>query len=478
MGIAGIVRVAGAAAVVGAPAVLAAQATIRGVVYDSLVAGAPLAGAEVWIDGVPLSADADAEGRFTLGGVPAGRHRVTFSHPALGRFGFGAPVREVAVLDGATVDLALATPAAATVYASACPGPRDVKSGVVFGSARVGPADDAAPPPAAGVRAVASWSAITVAKGGVVRAERSVEARADAAGRFRLCGVPTDVPVQLVAEAPDGGVAARMLDLRDGVVGVATVHVPPPGAPGSADAAPGASVIAGTVHRPDGRPAAGARVSVHGSVHGADATATAGDDGRFVLRGVGSGARVIEARLLGTQPAAARVVLAPGRVTRLTLGLGARVAVLAPTTVREASVAPAVAGFEERRRRGAGRFVTAEQMRERGHVTLYDALVGVPGLTVRPPARPGSAPLLSVARASGQFGVMADGCQPVLFLDGARVTDVASVDGTAFADVGVGARDLYGIEVHQSLATAPPQYQALNGGCGVVLAWTRRAAGR
>jgi hypothetical protein len=469
-----------AASLTAAPAAASAQGTVRGVVYDSLVVGGPLAAAEVWIDGLPFSTEADAAGRFTLAGVPAGRHRVTFSHPALGRFGFGAPVRDVVVAEGAAVDAALATPSAGTVYAALCPGVRAVKSGVIVGnvvapSGRVArPDSGGAATPAAGARAVASWSAITVEKAGVVRAERVVEARADSAGRFRLCGVPTDIPVHLVAEARDGGVAARMLDLRDGVVGVATVSVPPPAAPGPGDAVPGAAVVAGTVQRPDGRPAAGARVSVRGEGE----SATAGDDGRFVLRGVRPGTLVVEARLLGTQPAAARVTLAAGRVTRLTLGLGARVVVLAPTTVREAGVASALAGFEERRRRGAGQFVTGEQMRERGHVTLYDALVGVPGLTVRPPAGPGRAPLLSTARASGQFGVKAGGCQPLVYLDGARLTDVTSLDGAAFADVGVGARDLYGIEVHQSLATAPPQYQALDGGCGVVLVWTRRAAMR
>ena len=35
-------------------------------------------------------------------------------------------------------------------------------------------------------------------------------------------------------------------------------------------------------------------------------------------------------------------------------------------------------------------------------------------------------------------------------------------------------QDVYGIEVHRNVATAPPQYQPLNSTCGVILIWTQR----
>jgi hypothetical protein len=35
-------------------------------------------------------------------------------------------------------------------------------------------------------------------------------------------------------------------------------------------------------------------------------------------------------------------------------------------------------------------------------------------------------------------------------------------------------QDVYGIEIYRNLTGAPPQYQALNSTCGLILIWTTR----
>jgi hypothetical protein len=75
-------------------ATTALHAQVSGTVYDSL-ARAPLAGAEVQIvpadggAGPAFVATADAEGRYRVDSVPAGRYRVGFFHPRVDSLGIG-----------------------------------------------------------------------------------------------------------------------------------------------------------------------------------------------------------------------------------------------------------------------------------------------------------------------------------------------------------------------------------------------------
>ena len=73
------------------PAPRGGAGSITGVVFDSLVRNAPLAGAEVTIDGTQYTTSTDSRGRFRFDGIPAGRAMVRFYHTSLDSLGFGAP---------------------------------------------------------------------------------------------------------------------------------------------------------------------------------------------------------------------------------------------------------------------------------------------------------------------------------------------------------------------------------------------------
>jgi TonB-linked SusC/RagA family outer membrane protein len=85
------------------------QGVIAGRVTDAAT-GAPLAGASVVVEGTALGAQTDAEGRYSLRGVPAGTHRLRVL-----RIGYAAGEKTVTVVSGqsATVDFALAQQALA-----------------------------------------------------------------------------------------------------------------------------------------------------------------------------------------------------------------------------------------------------------------------------------------------------------------------------------------------------------------------------
>jgi len=76
-------------------------AVVRGIVYDSLIGAAPLAGAEIWIEGTNRTARTDPAGRFEIPALPAGRWRLNFSHPLLDSTGLSAPGALVDVTAGA-----------------------------------------------------------------------------------------------------------------------------------------------------------------------------------------------------------------------------------------------------------------------------------------------------------------------------------------------------------------------------------------
>src|SRR2546422_9910877 len=85
-----------------APAALAAQgATVRGRVADK--AGAPLAHAEVSIDGTVLRASTSATGAYTITGVPSGTATVRAR-----LLGSGQATAQVTVAGGQTVDQSFA----------------------------------------------------------------------------------------------------------------------------------------------------------------------------------------------------------------------------------------------------------------------------------------------------------------------------------------------------------------------------------
>src|SRR5687768_11100094 len=113
-------------------------ATVEGVVFDSLLTRAPLAGAEVWVEGTARTARTDRAGRFVLAGLEPGRRRLAVTHPALDAIAVTGPVAEVTLRAGASTALSLATPSPATAYVRLCGAAPDtgavVVAGVVQGS--------------------------------------------------------------------------------------------------------------------------------------------------------------------------------------------------------------------------------------------------------------------------------------------------------------------------------------------------------
>ena len=96
------------------------QAVLTGTVFDSL-AGRPLEGAEVILGSGEASARTDGQGRFTLRSSP-GAYLVSFRHRGVSPWSALHTQSRVTLVEGRTVEVALATASAGTVLARTCGG--------------------------------------------------------------------------------------------------------------------------------------------------------------------------------------------------------------------------------------------------------------------------------------------------------------------------------------------------------------------
>ncbi|MEC7739692.1 MAG: carboxypeptidase regulatory-like domain-containing protein [Gemmatimonadota bacterium] len=163
-------------------------AELNGIVYDSTSMG-PLAGARVGVIGTSSATVAGPDGRFTLEGIVAGIHWVSFFHPRLQELGVSPPSRQVTFRSGETVTVALAVPSETTLLAGWCvieqPGPG-------YGSVSGIVTDSLTGVPMPG--ALVTLEAAVTPRFGL---RTPTEVKTDDGGYFRICNVPAETEMNL-----------------------------------------------------------------------------------------------------------------------------------------------------------------------------------------------------------------------------------------------------------------------------------------
>lgn len=449
---------------------------VSGIVFDS-IAGAPLRDALVQLDSPERygrSATTDSLGWFTMRDVPPGRYTIGFLHPMLDSLGLEPPLRRLEVGAGRHERVELAIPAPSRVRAAVCgPAGAGDSGAVVVGTVR----DALSHLPVAGVNVVGEWLEITFHAGGMRHRMPRRVATTGANGWFALCNVPRGGTMVLKAgsggdstdlvelQVPDGGFArrelflgtARTVDARnDSASGGAT--------PPARHMRTGDGRLRGSVVAVDGsRPVPGAQLRI---VDGPGVRSDA--QGEWVLVGIPAGTRMLEVRALGFYPERIPVdVIDRGPPVRI--GLRTMRAVL-ETILVTASRTYDQSGFLTRRRAGAGRYMTAEEIQHRHPVSMSEIFRWIPGVTVEPAPEGG--------RTITMRGAFGDRCTPAVFVDGRHLRGVEPDDLDGWVSPG----SVRGVEVY-SAGTAPPEFApsglagagmgVAEGGCGVVVLWTR-----
>ena len=452
-------------------------ATVSGIVRDS-ISEAALPGAVVQLipaQGLARSARtgySDWLGRFSFSGVPAGRYTIGFFHPILDSLGVEAPAREVIVAGDAPVSADLATPSPVQLRSALC-GARN-SGGVVVGVVR--DAADGSPLPSANV--TGQWIELSFTKKGIVRQVARLVSKTGEDGRFTLCNVPSAGTISLLAahradstdwlelEVPEHGVVRRELSIGlaqgDESRGTSPTFPPP--------LAHRATLSGIVVSADGGKPLAGAEVRVSRGFR----TRT-NENGEWLLRDVPSGSRMLEVRALGYSPERKPVDVVRGAPpVRVALGTSSEkleaVRVSAAARLHIADLA----GFHQRRRNGAGHYLTAADIERRGDLFTSDIFGSMPGLQLgyasdTLPAGTGTREDASTGNKLVLMrSVTGEWCAPGIYLNGILLPGVSAGDVNTL----ITTKQVAGIEVYTA-ASVPAQFKQTMTGCGVVAIWRK-----
>jgi hypothetical protein len=198
----------------------------------------------------------------------------------------------------------------------------------------------------------------------------------------------------------------------------------------------------------------------------------ANDTGFFRLGGVPNGRFRVTVRRIGFSPSDVTFDAAPDTVVRITLEATARI--LGERVIRATAMRADHRGFYSRiadvqNGINHGYFVTPEEIEIRKPGWITQMIEGLPGVQVlRNPMNPRKSSIHGTTRA----GMSPEPCKMTVFLDGIRITNRLGDEVEGIDEI-VHSRSISGIEVYPRAVGAPPQFQPLNGSCGVVLLWTK-----
>ena len=207
----------------------------------------------------------------------------------------------------------------------------------------------------------------------------------------------------------------------------------------------------------------------------------AGADGRFEFQ-VNTSVKEIEIRRIGFEPKVVRAEAWPDSALQISLvALPARlerVRVEAVQGIRSLTIR----GFFERQAElekgiNHGFIITPEEIDQRKGARVTDFLYGhmaIKVARVKPP-RPYDQNSRTGLQPQGSRG-----CRMEIYVDGIRFYTKGPNDpirpghiGDMYIDDQISTNTIAGIEVDPRAVDAPPKYQSLNGGCGVILIWTK-----
>ncbi len=448
--------------VLGARAV-AAQATVVGVVFDSLVTRGPLKGATVVIPELARYAPTDEHGRFQFDTVPAGKYTMTFLHRNLDSLDVSAEILPITIPASGIVNARLAMPSPAGFVSLVCGAAADTFPAMIVG--RVRDATDSTA--VAGALVVAEWDRILLRDDMVQRRVVRATAHTTASGGYVLCGVPNDMrlSVSVTAGTHKTGNLDLLLEGR--------VLVRHDLAISRSDSA--AATISGVVRDAKGRPAAQATVLVLGT--GLRVKTDAG--GNYSIARVPGGTHPVEVRRPGNWPTLTNVDV-PGRGTKavdLPLGPGHDSPQAVRTDSPDSPDSPDsidVTGFTDRSQSGIGTFASAATIAAQPTASLADILS-----KLYPMAAAGRTRLSLNLGENAMTKLMkmapsgSSVCTPNYFLNG--VPWLPTIRGRAQMEIEstIDTRLITGIEVYEP-HTIPPQFDRRDK-CGSVVIWVGAA---
>jgi len=436
------------------PAAKTGKAEISGVVVDSLHMRY-LAGAEVIIEGAKETVVTDSIGRFKIGGLAPGNFQIGVFHPLLDTLGISLATRPFRLGPDSSTFVILAVPSALTIIRSACPGQLSDQGH----SAVIGHVNDPETLQAiAGAEVSIAWVQIDVSKQvGVRRTPHLMRDTTDAAGAFKICGLPNSMAATLQARKGSAATAEVPISLGEANSELAARSLLLSSAASGTTA--GNATVSGKVLLEGSSTNAGSRVELVGT----EVVALTNDAGEFTMTNLPSGSHVLLARHLGYGAATVPVDLTSREPQRVTVKLPKFVAVMDPVlvTARRNRSLDRV-GFNQRKRSGTGYYLGPEQLERMHAFRLTDIFRQVPGLRV---TSNGFDEIVTSSR--GVSSLSSGGCVQY-YVDDMPWMSASPGDINTFVSGG----EVVAVEVYQG-PSVPAQYTRGTGGCVTIVLWTR-----
>jgi len=227
-------------------------------------------------------------------------------------------------------------------------------------------------------------------------------------------------------------------------------------APLHAQATAARAVVSGHVRDTLGLAITGAELTIEGL----GLRTVSEPDGAYALRAVPAGTHRLRVRRLGFRPTLMELEVGGEGIADVEIQLVPVVQQLSPVAVvaqREAFESR-LAGFNERRERKVGHFISRERIERTHSFSLTDVLRDVPGVKIRP-----------IGVIQKAVRIRGASCAPLVFLDGSPAS--AGEFDLEMIDLGM----VEGIEVYSGSATVPAEFAGPRNldRCGVVAVWSR-----
>jgi hypothetical protein len=201
--------------------------------------------------------------------------------------------------------------------------------------------------------------------------------------------------------------------------------------------------------------------------------ARADSSGHFDLSLPGAGRYTLSARRIGFEALELEPFdLADGDTLTLEIRITPKPGRVDPLVAQSRAERPMyLEGFEHRRQLGIGSFITRDEIVRRGEPALGEMLGQVPGLHIQNFSARGDR---GAYAQSSRSSVMRF-CQPLMFLDGVRVTrsgDPPTVLQNFLTDLT--GNTIEAVEVYVGVSKLPGEFADPDAKCGVIAVWSRK----
>lgn len=330
-----------------------AAASLVGTAYDS-VSGKPLSGATVRIIGRAGLAVSDKKGKFHFDSLLPGKYSLVMEHAKLDSMGLAEVVVVTELAENRKeAKVTMSIPSFGTMWKRACGSAEvPVDRGLMHGAIRSPVGEQGV----FGARVAISWTDVSVGAAKKLKQTKfTLETETDTTGVYVACGIPVDVPLQIVAGLDSASQIVIDLQSQNSRVLRRDVMLGAPDASSAADSAAagvsgGTGTVRGKVVNVTGAPMANVRIGVDG----VEITRT-NSLGEFVANNVRAGTRTVAFVSIGSEPVT-KLVDVPVEGVVTTSASMTRATVLDEFVVRGQRVARLVRDYEERKRAGFGSF--------------------------------------------------------------------------------------------------------------------------